>query len=300
MRDSLLSTLAYFDMFRYPLTAEELYNFSGQVVDKQQMDTALSEMVREQMIFQTGSFYSLHPGMQLAERRIKGNEAAVPQLRLAAKVAKLLSLFPYVRGVAISGSLSKNFADESSDIDLFVITAKNRIWISRTILLLFRKLFIPIGKTDWFCMNYFVDELGMQIAEKNFFTAIEIATLIPMRGTKTFDEFFQANTWTRNYLPNYVVNNEFVRENGNWIVKRVLEKLFNLSLFDRLESRLMHITDERYKNKTLSRKLTKSMGIIISMQTSAHFAKPDPQYLQIDLLGRYEQKLRELLHHSTG
>jgi predicted nucleotidyltransferase len=51
---------------------------------------------------------------------------AVKHIKKAKAVAKFLSWFPYIRGIAISGSLSKNFADENSDLDFFIITAANR------------------------------------------------------------------------------------------------------------------------------------------------------------------------------
>jgi predicted nucleotidyltransferase len=214
-------------------------------------------------------------------------------LRLAAKVAKLLSLFPYVRGVAISGSLSKNFADESSDIDLFFIMEKNRLWIGRTILMLFRRLALPLGKESWFCMNYFVDEAGLEIVEKNFFTAIEIVTLVPMRGIRTFDEFFAANGWTKEYFPNNIVNNQFIRQSSNWIVKRAIEKIFNLRLFNQVEDRLLRITERRWKKRTGRGQLTKK-GIVVSLDVSEHYAKPTAKYFQLLLLEKYRQKLCDL------
>lgn len=294
MRNCLLSTLTYFDMFHYPLTADELYAFCAKAVDRQKLEVELSEMVSEQLIFHTDRFYSLCPGNQLAERRIKGNKAAISQLQIASKIAWLISLFPYVRGVGISGSLSKNFADESSDIDFFIITAKDRLWISRTILMLFRKIWVPFGKGKWFCMNYWVDEAGIEIVEKNIFTAIEIATLVPMCGEKTFEDFFAANEWTRNYLPNYVVNNKFLRVKNNWLMKRLLETVFDLPIFNKLERRLMLITGKRYKKKTEDGQLNKK-GILIGMQASERYSKHNPQNFQFVLLKRYEQKLNDLL-----
>ncbi len=53
----------------------------------------------------------------LVERREKGNTKAAEMIAIARKVGDLLIRFPYVRGIAISGSLSKNFADDDSDID---------------------------------------------------------------------------------------------------------------------------------------------------------------------------------------
>jgi predicted nucleotidyltransferase len=53
----------------------------------------------------------------LWERRIKGNRNAEQILNTAYKISRILYQFPYVRGIGISGSLSKNFADKNADID---------------------------------------------------------------------------------------------------------------------------------------------------------------------------------------
>jgi predicted nucleotidyltransferase len=112
-------------------------------------------------------------------------------------VGRLLIKFPFVRGVGISGSLSKNFADDKSDIDLFIITEKDRLWIARTLMHCFKKLTFLANRQHHYCMNYYVDEQQLQIAEKNIYTAIEVDTLIPLEGDVVFEQFYTANTWTR-------------------------------------------------------------------------------------------------------
>jgi hypothetical protein len=92
--------------------------------------------------------------------------------------------FPFVRGIGISGSLSKNYADEDADIDFFIITSRNHLWIARTFLHGLKKLSFLVGKQDWYCMNYFIDEEALVIAEKNIFTATEVVTLKPVCGEK--------------------------------------------------------------------------------------------------------------------
>ena len=52
---------------------------------------------------------------------------AATLLARAEKIAKLFYKFPYVRAVGVSGSVSKNFADENADIDYFIITKANRL-----------------------------------------------------------------------------------------------------------------------------------------------------------------------------
>jgi hypothetical protein len=56
---------------------------------------------------------------------------------------------------------------------------------------------------NWFCLNYFIDEEKLQIKEQNIFTAVEVATLMPLKGRTVFKDFFQANDWVYQYLPNH-------------------------------------------------------------------------------------------------
>ena len=54
-------------------------------------------------------------------------------------------------------------------------------------------------------MNYYIDEDQLEIVEKTLYTAIEIVTLIPLQGDTVIEQFYAANTWTRNYLPNKIM-----------------------------------------------------------------------------------------------
>src|ERR1700761_2857735 len=134
LRHSILKVLAYFDLFDYPLTAEDILFFLDQQVDMPALTGTLDTLVNDGCLFRLGCFFSLRGDPALAERRVKGNQHAQQLLTIAAKGSRLLFLFPYVRGIGISGSLSKNFADENADIDYFVITRSNRLWVARTLM----------------------------------------------------------------------------------------------------------------------------------------------------------------------
>ena len=58
--------------------------------------------------------------------------------------ASIIAAFPFVRAVGISGSLSKQYADENSDIDYFIITAANRLWIAKNLPAYFQKAHVSI------------------------------------------------------------------------------------------------------------------------------------------------------------
>ncbi len=202
IKKDILATLTYFDMFDYPLRKSEIFIFLGHCDDFHEYEFGLRDLLNESSIFKIGEFYSLHNDYTLAVRRYKGNEKANSMLRKADRAAFILSCFPFVKGIAVSGSLSKYFADEKTDIDFFIITTANRLWIARTILHIFKKITYLLNMQDLFCMNYFIDEAELGIIEKNIYTATEIATILPLCGCKIFDSFFKVNSWARSFFPN--------------------------------------------------------------------------------------------------
>jgi predicted nucleotidyltransferase len=292
----ILATLAYFDLFHYPLTMDEIYLYLPIKCYTEDFEYALRCLVIDRMIYHIDKFYSLKNDYFLIERRLKGNAKAGSLIGTAKRVSNLLIHFPFVRGIAISGSLSKNFADEDSDIDLFVITAKNKLWIARTLMHCFKKLTFLVNRQHYFCMNYYIDEQELQIREKNIYTAIEIATLMPVQGDTVFEQFYTTNAWTRNFLPHKCMRLTTAKPLKRSLLKRFLEMLFNNTIGNLLDNLLMKITTKRWNKKKQEKKLN-IKGLIIGMDTGKHYAKPDPKNFQNKLLLKYHVKLLQLLEH---
>lgn len=216
-------------------------------------------------------------------------------LNIAERVAGLLSSFPFVKGVAVSGSQYKNFADENSDIDFFIITEKNKLWLARTFMHNFRKIAILFKKQDRFCMNYFIDEEMLEIKEKNIYTATEIATLLPLRGIETFNIFFKSNTWSKSLLPNHSLRISYVEETKNPLWKKSIEFLFRNALGSFVDYFLMKLSSYRWNRKRKAGKMNKS-GMVMSMVASKHCAKPDPRAFQKKFMESYERKISSLFY----
>src|SRR5687767_14585093 len=199
---SIIKALAYFDIFNYPLTQEEICSFLDQPMAVDELSPALQQLVDNKRIFRLDNFYSLQQDPALRSRRTTGNYKAQLLLKTAYKAGGFLFQFPFVRGIGISGSLSKNFADQETDIDFFIITRTNRLWIARTLMHLFKKLTFITGHQHWYCMNYYIDEEAMLIEEQNIFTATELITLLPVCGNGAMDRFYDQNHWAADYFPN--------------------------------------------------------------------------------------------------
>ena len=294
IKENILATLTYFDMFNYPLTQAEVYLFLGNKYNYELFDDALNCLVNNGTIHQFDKFYTLSADHYIAVRRLEGNQKAAELIKIAEKVGNLLIKFPYVRGIAISGSLSKNFADADSDIDLFIITEKNRLWIARTIMHCFKKLTFLVNKEHLFCMNYYIDMQQLEIPEKNIYTAIEVGTLIPLQGDIVFEKFYTANTWTREFLPNKNMRISSAMPVKKPLFKMMFEGLFSFSPGNALDNMLMNITTNRWLKKTILKRVN-NHGNVLSLLTGKHFAKPNPENFQGKLLSTYEYKVAGLL-----
>ncbi|HEY6899965.1 MAG TPA: hypothetical protein VI233_04955 [Puia sp.] len=320
MRLSILKVLAYFDLFDYPVTADEILYFLDKEVSAIDLQAALDTLTGEHLLFQLDTsgapraaapnvaapaahretslpgppFYSLRNDPALAARRLRGNHHADQLLKIAARISRQLYRFPYVRGVGISGSLSKRFADESADIDYFIITRRNRLWIARTLMHGFKKLNYLRNRQNWYCMNYYVDEEALEIKEKNIFTATEMITLLPASGNGGLVKFFDANNWTSRYFPQY--NNRRKAAEGplpTSFIKNFLEKILNGRWGDRLDDLLQRWTTQRWQKKEIRGDRNKK-GNRMALQNEKHFSRPNPENFQQKVLDRYTRKLHEL------
>lgn len=283
----------YFDIFNYPLTGKEIISFLDNTYDEIEFNNSFNQLLQSQLVFQLHEFYSLQQDLSLADRRRKGNELASVLLAKAEKIAKLFYKFPYVRAVGVSGSVSKNFADENADIDYFIITKAKRLWIARTLLHLFKKIPFLKNRSEHYCMNYFIDEEGLLIEEKNVYTATELFTIIPMADNGSMKNFFKANTWSFSYFPNRNLPTvkEDIKKTSPWF-KKLAESILNNKFGDSLDNYLMKLTTRRWKKKEDEQRLN-TKGERMGLKTGKHFSKPNPIYFHDWFMDKYKKKLEE-------
>jgi hypothetical protein len=294
LRSSILKAIAYFDLFNYPLAIEDILFFLDTEVEDYPVKRELDALVKEGCLFRTGPYYSLQNDPALADRRNLSHKRADALIPIAERGARLLFQFPFVRGVFISGSLSKHCAEEKEDVDYFIVTSANRLWIARTFMHLFKKLTYLLGHQHRYCMNYYVDEEALEIREKNIFTATELITLIAASGNGGIISFFKANEWTTRFYPRYHRRNrESLGTPRSSLLKRTCERLLNNRIGDRLDDYFRKVTERRWKKKE-DRGDLNLRGLTMSLQCGKHFARPNPEIFQQKILARYQRKIKEL------
>jgi hypothetical protein len=248
LQNAILKVLHYFAFFKHPLKSEELIQYLQIDMSCSEFDTALHELIDAKKVFQLDSYYSSINEPQFVAKRRKGEAEAERLLPMAMRCGRLIARFPFVRFVGISGSLSKGYADEKTDFDFFIITAKNRLWIARTFLHLFKKFTFLFNKEKYFCMNYFIDETQLEIEDQNIFVQFELATLLPVYNTNYYSLLTKHNRWVNHNMPKFTFNKTAPFNSEN-IFKKLIEICMWLLPLNGLNKKLMQWTDSKWKRK---------------------------------------------------
>lgn len=289
---SILKVITYFDVFSYPVTFKEIIFYLDQPIsDTQHLQDRVTALCSKGLLFSSGPFYMIRNDAALITRRNKGNKEAQPQIIKAIKIARFLSKFPFINGIAISGSLSKNFSYEGSDLDFFIITKANRLWLAKTIFTVFLKMARLFNKDQFYCLNYFIDEMALEIEEKNIFTATEIITLMPCEGDALFEKFFAANSWVFNYLPNSCGNKVYSKAMKQWPLKHLAEYLLDNRLGNSIDSAILRYYHRKWE-QLRKKKIFTPIGFLLGgLIAGKHCCKPFPEHIQKNIIDKFESKL---------
>ena len=209
LSSAILLALAYHDIFEYPLDSSEIYDLL--VKKKVRKESIARELERLRAIGKIGGsdrYFFLKNRKKITRIRKLRAKYSQAKLRKAAFFAGLLRIIPSVKLVAISGALAMKNSRKDDDIDLVIVTQKNKLWTARflanLLLLPFKR--DPAGQkiSDRACLNMFLDESDLSIKDHNMYTAHEICQMkLIWDRDNTYSKFLRANSWIREYLPNW-------------------------------------------------------------------------------------------------
>jgi hypothetical protein len=294
LKSHFLKPLAYFDIFDHPLQREELKQLC---LNSKELDIDLKLALAEGKCFEKEDYYSISPDIKtLVKNRLEKEERAKKYIQKLSNYSKLISRFPFVKGLAISGSLSKNVMHDDGDIDYFIITKRNRLWLCRTLLILYKKIFL-LNSRKYFCVNYFVDEDNLEIRDKNIFTAIELTYLLPVYNQDTYEQLMSNNKWVlKHFKPiNHPISFKTIEKKtkkNHWI-----ESLLGNSLGERLDLFFMGVTINRWKKKFSHFDAEK---MELTMRSNRGISKHHPSDFQNKVLSEYAKRLKKLKIKDEG
>ena len=162
---AFLQSVIYASLFDYPLSLTQLREgLIGEVADEETLARWYGASPTLQATVDRRDGYYFPRGRDdLLETRRYREASSRRLLDELGSPLRLLTRMPFVRMVALSGSLAHLNAEGDADLDLFVITAAGRVWTVTVTTLVIARL---LGWRARLCLNYVVSERALMIADR--------------------------------------------------------------------------------------------------------------------------------------
>lgn len=221
-KNNILATLAYYDVFDFPLKKEEVFGFlvsfehlsvsgSGHAPDFGELKTELETLKSNGTVNFYNGFYFLFDRDYLVPLRLRREKIAKKKWKKVFRAIKWLKFLPYIKAVFASGSLAMSNTEELGDLDILIIVKHGRIWLSRLFvsgllsLIGIRRKYNQKIAPDRICLNHYITDKSLLIPYKSVYAAQTYINLKSVFVSKPeiVAEFYKANSWLSEYILNF-------------------------------------------------------------------------------------------------
>ncbi|MDP3043629.1 MAG: hypothetical protein Q8N21_04470 [bacterium] len=223
---AIVETIAFFDLFDFPLTDFEVRQYIDVKCELNDVQTVLNNKELHDFIEEKNGFYFLAGRREIIKTRQERRGYAQRKIKKAARVSKLFKLIPWIKMIAVGNIIGTDNLKDESDIDLFIITEPERIWLARFFCAGLAQLLGLRPKKnntrDKICLSFFVSEEAMNLEKlmldggkpspspralergRDVYFIYWLAGLKPVYNKAgIYEKFMEANGWIKEYLPNW-------------------------------------------------------------------------------------------------
>lgn len=235
IKQAVLGALAYFHLFEVPLTRSEI---SEHLFFAEPDEEKISIYLKESPLIQlVEGYYSLS---NKPDFHAKFFEKVQRSRKLWKKIRRwqwIFSICPFVKLVCVCNSLPIYAVSEDSDIDLLVVTQKNRLFLARFCLTALTSLFgvrrHGNKSKDRFCLSFYVSEERLNFKELalepyDIYLAYWVKTLEPVSGDySVYEKIMELNQeWLKEYFKTTSPHRRYFRKTSSKQekIKTFLEK----------------------------------------------------------------------------
>jgi hypothetical protein len=197
-RRAILEALAYSDIFNYPLRLDELRRYLPVHLNELDLSAELLQL-NGRIGFQDGYYFLAGRQAIVALRRSR----EAPSRRVLGRArlyGRVLSVLPFIRMTAVTGSLAVLNCDQTSDLDFMLVAKPGRLWTARACALALNRLTRLFG--DTLCPNLIVSETALEWPLHDLYSARELCQMILVSGEEVYARLLAANPWVDAVLPN--------------------------------------------------------------------------------------------------
>ena len=199
---AIARSVIYASLFDYPLTLAQLrHTLIGHALTPSQILSIYdgSEGLKAIVERRDGLFFPRGRPELVGERRLREARSRT-FLRDNRLAIACICAIPYVRMVALSGSIAHFNLDRNGDLDLFIVTREGRAWSVTVAVVLLAKL---LGCRRAVCANYTVAESRLAFDQQDLFTASQIVHLKPLVGFDVYRKLLASNPFVYRFYPNF-------------------------------------------------------------------------------------------------
>ena len=231
---AILEALTYSDIFDYPLRLDELHRYLPVPTDMDELPAVLSALNGQ--VDSEDDFYFLAGREETVQIRTQRSARSNKLLPAALRYGQALGNLPFIRMVALTGSLAVLNISKNVDFDYMLVTRPGRVWTARAFAVLFNRIVRRFGHPV--CPNLIVSENALEWPLHDIYSARELYQMIPITGMDVYQRLLRANPWTKDFLPNAFLDSGSLLpklQNRTSEFQRFLELPLRGQLGDRLE-----------------------------------------------------------------
>lgn len=253
LNKAILQTLAYFDIYNHPLTKEELFRYLLKIDGLGSIDYPdfLTHLCNTKDVQDKDGFYFLsgrEENVAIRQSRVKILEQ---KMKIAVRGIKKITWVPFIRAVFVCNTLGLGVVEEGSDIDVFIIVKKKRIFLAR-ILATLSLSFFGLRRTkkkinNKICLSFYVvdDQLNLEKVgiKDDVYLVYWLNSLIPVYDLEELHKsVIKANRWVEKYLLNglqpFATSRQWKVDSGKVgkFFKKILEKVWGGKYGDLIEA----------------------------------------------------------------
>jgi len=213
LRGAIVETIAFFDLFLFPLTTNEVLKYIKVKSNYISVSDILRELVKNNIISQKGGLFFLKGREGYVEERKKRYNYSDRKFKIALKMSTIFRFIPWIRLICVANLIGRDNLRNESDIDLFIVSDRNKLWLTRFFSVLIAKaLNVRPQKNntkDKICLSFFISEEQMDMSlvrkgKEDIYFNYWFLNLAPIYSREnTYADFIKSNSKILDEFPNY-------------------------------------------------------------------------------------------------
>lgn len=278
--------LAFFDLFDYPLSAFEIWKYSGKIAPLQEIMLVLES--EKSFVANKNGLFFLVGREEITTTRAQRYNYSNRKLKSAQRFIKLFKRIPFIKLIALANSIGFNNLRDGSDIDIFVICDPRRIWLTRFIMASAAKLLnrrpTAKNKRDKICLSFYIctdhlnlDDLRLKGEDPYFYYWLRSLILLYNKD-EVYEKFLEANNVIK----------------GGHDELNITKKLSNnlvLNFFESLTKKIQLLI----MSPALKQAMNNSTGVVINDQVLKLYLRDNRQ----EYAEKYGNKVREIFKENN-